>query len=211
MLVMVGILLALQVNNWSEEQKLRKREQKLLKEMLVDLEDQQDDLRFNAQHHQEGESSCQIIREALLNDAPYHDSLQNHFKRTYNFTVLNDRKNAYNLLLSEGIELIRNDSLRSYISKYYEQGVPFQLQIQEVTVELTNASSQRHLALFKNMNWNTPLEPWDYEALKKDKEYISWLSFMGSNKHFELTAFQNLLKNNKKLVADINLELKNNF
>lgn len=206
-LVMVGILLALQVNNWNEARILQKNETKLLKEMLVDLEDQQEDIKFNMSHHQEGARSSKIVREALLSDLPYHDSLKVHFQQSYNFTILNNRRNAYNTLLSQGIELISNDSLRSNISKYYEQGVPFQLEVQQVTIDLIRSSSEDHLTLFKNMNWNAPLDPWDFEALKKNKGYISWLSFIGSNKSFEANAFKNLLQANKWLIEDINEEI----
>ena len=37
-LVMIGILLALQVNNWNEDRKERTSEQKILNEILIDLE-----------------------------------------------------------------------------------------------------------------------------------------------------------------------------
>lgn len=207
-LVMIGILLALQVNNWNEDRKLRNIEIKLLKEMLVDLQDQHADVEFNMEHHLEGERSGRIVREALLNDLPFHDSLKTHFQQAYNFTILNNRRNAYNSLLSQGIDLISNDSLRSYISKYYEQGVPFQLEIQQVTVDLIRNTSVDHLELFKNMNWNSPLEPWDYESLKTNRKYIAWLEFVNNNKSFEANAFENLKINNEKLTKDIIEELK---
>ena len=43
-LVMIGILLALQVNNWNEDRKERTSEQKILNEILIDLEFAQKDL-----------------------------------------------------------------------------------------------------------------------------------------------------------------------
>ncbi|MFT7158341.1 MAG: hypothetical protein ACI8Q1_003372 [Parvicella sp.] len=206
-LVMIGILLALQVNNWNEERKLQKRETKLLKEMRSDLMDQKDDLLFNIEHHQGSERSCRIIRQALLNNMPFHDSLKVHFQQAYNFTILENRQNAYTALLSEGIELINNDSLRFDITEYYELGVPYQLEIQDATVDFMKSASERHLSLFKNMNWSEPLEPWDYEGLKENRSYISWLSFMVGNKHFEASTFQRLLDKNIVLTQKIIEEL----
>ena len=108
---------------------------------------------------------------------------------------------------NEGIKLISNDSLRFKITKYYKQSIPLQLTIQETTISQIYTASERHLPLFKNLNWSQPMEPWDYEQLKENRGYISWLAFTASNRDFEAGRFKSLLSNNQMLTKDIEKEL----
>ncbi|NVJ85106.1 MAG: hypothetical protein HWE15_02315 [Algoriphagus sp.] len=206
-LVVIGILIALQVNNWNEATKLKRQEIQLLKEMLTELRKQQQDFIFNINHHREAKEACEILLQALSNDQPYHDSLDIHFSRSYNFTILDNQQNAFAALKSKGITMIQNDSLRFLISEYYDVRMPFQIKIQEGSMKQGLEISQSHLGLFQNFAWNKSMEPWDFEELKKNRAYLSWLSFTADNRGFEMENFQTTLKRNSALIASITEEL----
>jgi hypothetical protein len=208
LLVVIGILIALQFNNWNEENKTRSLEIKILKELKSDLIKQREDIVFNIDNHKKGQQGCLIIREALLSNQHYHDSLNIYFTRTYNFTVLNNNQNAYKIIESKSISLIRNDSLRFLITNYYEQSIPFQLTIEKASKDIIISTSEKHLKIFKNFSWINPIEPWDFESLKSNKEYISWLNFTAETRAFEISKFQVLLEQNKRLTKEIDLQLK---
>ena len=206
-LVVIGILIAVSIDNWNESNRLQKLEKKLLQEMISDLEVQADDITSNILTHRSSLKSCQIILNALTEDQPFHDSLMLHFGKTYEFTVFENKQGAYKMLENQGIALIRDDSLRMQITSYFDVSIVFQLEVQRVTIQQIQAASENHLKLFKNFNWSTPLQPWDFEALKRNKEYISWLSYASSNKAFEVKRFEQLLKKNRSLIQKIKQEL----
>ena len=130
-----------------------------------------------------------------------------HFSKVYDFTVFENKQGAYKMLENQGIALIRDDSLRMLITNYFDVSILFQIEIQRVTIQQIQAASERHLALFRNFNWTHPIQPWDYEALKGNKEYISWLSYAISNKTFEANQYERLLASNNNLIQAIRQEL----
>ena len=68
LLVMIGILLAMQVNNWNEQNKQRKEEHKLLKEMRAALIEDQNDIISNILEHKSAAASCEILRRLIKED-----------------------------------------------------------------------------------------------------------------------------------------------
>ena len=65
-LVVIGILIALQINNWNEERKANLREQSLYQNILTDLENE--DVRLNSalgQYKQHSDAYYQIYYETI--------------------------------------------------------------------------------------------------------------------------------------------------
>jgi hypothetical protein len=207
LLVVIGILIALQINNWNEIQQLEREELQLLEEMAVELEEQQKDLIFNIGHHQKAKNSADLLLRLLQDQGDYHDSLKQHFSNVYQFTVLNNRQNAFAALKSKGITLIQNDSLRFLISGYFEERIPLQLLAQEVTMKQNVEMSHQHLELFKEFSWESSFEPWDFEELKSNRAYLSWLSYVKGNRSFEVSSFNLTLERNQQLIVAIKEEL----
>ena len=123
-LVMIGILLALQVNNWNELRKKNALEIKILNEIKVNLvstmlsfnrtiETEEIYLKYNF-----------IILDHINNNKPYDESLDEAFGM-YFWTVTTPTVSAgYEYLKSTGLELIANDSLRIEISSIFENEIP---------------------------------------------------------------------------------------
>lgn len=119
-LVMVGILLALQVNNWNEGRKRARLEEATLKELrtnlLVDIKDFKEDMRIYGIVSR----SAAILIEFIDGAIPYHDSLNVHFGNVPAQGVFTPNKAAYENLKATGINLITNDTLRAALSDLYE-------------------------------------------------------------------------------------------
>lgn len=207
LLVVIGILIALQVNNWNEAKNLKKQEIQLLNEMLTELKKQQNDFIFNITHHREAKEACEILLLAISTDQAYDDSLDIHFSNSYHFTILDNQQNAFAALKSKGITLVQNDALRFLISEYYDVRMPYQIKVEEASLKQAVEISESHLGLFKNFAWNKPFKPWDFEALKKNRAYLSWLSFTADNRDFEMGSFETTLERNKALIDAITDEL----
>lgn len=118
-LVFLGILIALQVDNWNQNRQERKLERILLGEMLENLDQDLNDIDFNIRFKQNCILSNQVVMQYLQGYLPWNDSLENHFGRLIQGTVFVNNTSTFESLNSIGIDLIRNDSLRQQISYVY--------------------------------------------------------------------------------------------
>jgi len=128
LLVVIGILIALQVNNWNENRKLRNTEIGLLKELKGDLKASLDDL----------ESDIKVVKETLkITDSIFKKlMIHKNEKSTEPISIrtsqllnpiLYPKLGAYEALQNYGINNISNEDLRGDITDFY------QLQLTRIT------------------------------------------------------------------------------
>jgi hypothetical protein len=119
-LVVVGILIALQINNWNENKKKRDLElitiAELKSNLLADINDFQGDMRV----YDAASNSSDIIIDYIDGNIPFHDSLNIHLGKIPVQGVFTPNKATYENIKVIGIKLISNDSLRTAISDLYE-------------------------------------------------------------------------------------------
>ncbi|MEL4456493.1 DUF6090 family protein [Lutimonas vermicola] len=118
-LVVIGILIALQINTWNEERKLKSKERKSLTELRKDLNQNLNDISVNIINLRECKKSNEIIIFHIENNLAYNDSLDYHFSMLYPFISFTINQTTYETLKQGGIDLISNDSLRNSISNLY--------------------------------------------------------------------------------------------
>lgn len=118
-LVMVGILLAVQVNNWNEERKSRLREIRLLNELRSDLIQNVDDIKENLTFLNITKTANETIIYHIKNNLAYNDSLNYHFGNLYPYITFNPNQTTYESLKQMGLDIISNDSLRISLSDLY--------------------------------------------------------------------------------------------
>ena len=123
-LVVLGILIALQVNNWNVNLKEREKEDTYLRNLERDLEDQLAtiDLQINY------EKSITDIATPLINHYKQHQTFKVDSQFTVNIGYISGRKTfvknapTYTELLSSGnIDIIHDDVLKDQIIKYYQE------------------------------------------------------------------------------------------
>ena len=118
-LVVIGILIALQVSNWNHERQLDKLQVKYLKEISNNLKADATDIRFNIKFNEKRLRANHIVLDFLNGDAPYSDTLDIHFGNLIYTTRSVVDFSAFEALKSHGIEIITNDSLRRRITNLY--------------------------------------------------------------------------------------------
>jgi len=122
-LVVIGILIALQINNWNETRKDRIQEQKFLTrfeaEISTNIESITLSIDLNKSRRQRAEFLMKTIDSPLLaeNSASYFIRSIEHAGYT-NFPVISD--NTFQEIKSSGkISLITNENIRSALQQYY--------------------------------------------------------------------------------------------
>jgi hypothetical protein len=209
-LVVIGILIALQINNWNEKSKLKGEEIKLLKEMKSALISDKEDIISCISEHSSAAKSCSILIEHISNNLPYNDSLDFHFANSLNTTRFAHTSSPYETLKIKGPDLIENDSLRVMLGEYYDKWVGYQFELQKSSLQNFNLAKERQFELFKSGSFSDKITPVDYHQLVENNYYFSWLTFTRNQRWWEYQNFHNLNKKNEQLIKLIDHEIKKN-
>jgi uncharacterized protein with PQ loop repeat len=178
-LVVIGILIALQINNWNEGNKTKKEEVKILNEIKIALNNDLKFIDINLRGHDQTIRDLEIIKEQLLLEKPTNDSL-NHLYGSLLFTNSVDiTTGPFETLKSRGLGLISNDKLRNEILFYYEQPVKYAIDKEMFLPK--NFTIEYCTKLFNTVAWmsvsgKNQIIPNDFESLKKDKVFLNLLN-----------------------------------
>lgn len=120
-LVMIGILLALQVNNWNEQRRDRDKELIIINSLKQELEANKEYLLRRRHAYTKNVNGCRDLLQMTGPDPPYlpsdtFDSLVSAAVRTSVFSPVST--DLERIIGSEEFNLIRNDSLKSALRKY---------------------------------------------------------------------------------------------
>lgn len=120
-LVVIGILIALQINNWNEHRKMNLQEQELLQGLEIEFTINHDRLEKVIQLQQKSNESANKIMTYFnkdisnISEAKF-DSLQNNI---YNAWTFNPRKGLLNSVITSGqINLITNVELKNQLASF---------------------------------------------------------------------------------------------
>ena len=130
-LVVIGILIALQINNWNESRKEKNIENKILVEISKGLKQDLIDIKDNIREHREGLKAGEYYFKIFTNKQVQPDSINFYYNYLTRGYISIQNKSGYESLKSRGLELIRDDSIRNDIIKLYEQDYPFIMKLEE--------------------------------------------------------------------------------
>jgi hypothetical protein len=119
-LVVIGILIALQINNWNNNSAERRLESEILNEILVNLKADLQNIEIKKKENSRFEKHNQLVYEHLKNKSPLTDSLKYHYSFLYGFGNFQPIKVGYENLKSRGLNIIKNQAIRKEISELYE-------------------------------------------------------------------------------------------
>ena len=139
-LVVIGILIALQINTWNEQHKNNDLERGFLNELRADLVI---DCSYYSKRIQDAENYIRINRtfiEELYEEQQNYAEVQNLFEKLSLYSDLLTVQNAtYQELINEGkFNLIRNRELKSALINYYRDTEIAEKHIEEFNVFSVN-------------------------------------------------------------------------
>lgn len=183
LVLVIGIYGAFALDRWGENKVRKNIEIEILKgcqkELLTDLQD----IELNMRELSQSLRSIDIIIAAFENDQLYHDSLAFHFNYTLLPMHFVHSTSSFETLKSKGLDIIRNDTLRSQLIRLYDSQYDFFLQGEADELKYVEYNIERLLPGRFEAGWNFgasnsfngEMVPIDYEALKKDPAYLYFI------------------------------------
>ena len=208
-LVVIGILIALQLNNWNAEQKAAKEELKLLQEMRYNLAGDLEDCYWNIKKQMDLSHSNATVLRHLEEVSPFHDSLRAHYGNLIYSTTQRRNMSAYDHLKAKGIDLVQNDSLRRNITAVYSERY-YYIERQELeydnTYQINEVIPQLNAKLILDDSSKTGY-PINLADLQKDDAFKGTLRMNVKVRKFMIKRYSSLSEDLKNLIAHIDSEL----
>ena len=219
-LVVIGILIALQVNNWNIDRTDRISEQKYLKNIQLDLQKDLASLSFLINYRKERIIGDQKLIEHI-NSAPITDVTE-VTKNVVNSLMeqrFSPNNNTFNELSSSGnLNLISNDSIKSLLLELEELYKTNSFGIEHETYDYREYIS-KPIAEHINYEQLTPVYMGEktieeqkitiesFEALFKSRIYKNGLFIFGLTSKDMITLYQSIEAKSKQIIELINIEL----
>lgn len=174
-LVVIGILIALQINNHNEFKKERKLEQTLLIEITNSITSDTISLNFEQRMFERILRHGNLLRSKIDNDEAYDKSLDSSFAIINTFIIQQADYKAFERLESVGIEILRNSALKKDIINYYDKS-KFIASVENG--EIGDIFMQKiYPKFFKRFAYSRYAVPKDFEQLKKESEFLIHLDY----------------------------------
>ena len=200
-LIVFGILIALQVKNLNEDRKTRTEEVQILKDLIIEIESDFVSINYNIERHSEAINSCKVLLDIFEKNIDYNDSLSFHLAAVHYPTVLYCNMGAYESLKSKGFEIISNKELRFEIINLYGKWYPILQRndntLSEDILHIKRNFNQTHFDKFqlfevtpKGFRYNGEMIPNNFNQLKNNAEYKYFLKSLLVSHSAVLSAYK---------------------
>ena len=173
LLVVIGILIALQINNWNESKKSLRFENQLKMDIYKAIDINFSDFNRSVDYTERAIQSIEILRDYLAEEKAYDDSLNTHFHYSTVWAYQRLNHTAYETAKQYGLHFIQNDTLRSNLFDLYEVHQNLILQFEDRQHDFHYQYVTPFLAdhFERRGERGEKLIPVDYAALKSNPNY----------------------------------------
>ena len=214
-LVVIGILIALQINNWNENRKDRAVELKILKSIKNDLEQDivniNDMIFFDKRCIANNKDLIEILDDK---SSTYHERMDSLFGMINRYGVFYSQKIGYESLKSRGLELIQSDSLKADIVSLYDNHYGLVYETLDIKKQFYLSSNQIFLKELKSTGGSKDQnsvhykKPVNFRKLKNNDNFKNHLSHYYYERINVLNFTKTALDEMKRVLAKINVEIK---
>ena len=209
LLVVIGILIALQIDNWNESKKSARIERGLLSELKTNLETNVKNLESDIEIQIKGASAIHFLLDHLDNKRPYKDTLDYLFQEADFVPEVVLSSSAFETLKSSGLGTISNDSLRREVIGLFEVKYPHLMQeTKRLEDQLWTTTSVPLYQRYFRREAIGKAHPTDYEALLNDQEFTNMLSFRLLMREASTFHKRNAMRETMHVIRQITEELK---
>jgi len=214
--VFIAVVFAFALNNWNDNRRDNIAEKKILKEISNGLTKDLDDIKLNILGHKDGIKACKYWRRIVTNIDFSQDSILIYYSSLTRDFVSIQNKAGFETLKSKGLELIKNDSLRLEIISLYEYDYKTLQKLEETYGEMQfqnnyykdlNRIISPYFTFDESGNMNKIQLPIDLEKEEKNI-FLTYLWKIEMNRNFILYYYSEVESNTRKLIGNIDKELK---
>jgi hypothetical protein len=206
-LVVIGILIALQINNWNEKRKANIFEQEIL--LLIDhnleIDSQSIALELN-----KTKQAVQLTNRLLekVTQKEYTDSLNFWMAKIISFERFKSHSSAFEVLKAKGIENISDKKLQAELITYYDENL---FKLYESLLDVEDAFNSDWVPLiksdFSDFNWKKYCTPTNAQVFFEKTSTIMQFKLYNDNRSGQIGHMETAL--NK--IAEIRTLLKKNL
>jgi hypothetical protein len=214
-LVVIGILIALQINNWNEERKIAANESYILNEILNNLKEDAQQIEYILRRRTTAQTSVENLIE-ILNTKPLDEKgIEQHIANFLTFERFYPLNNAFEMMKSNGL-VVKDNNLRTAISRYYD----FEQKKVAQSIEDIEGSIRRILetenAIRSNLeSANSGTKKNTIVTLRKtsDSNFLELmhteLTIFNDNNYTSLVGISDFQNDNNQLISMIKKEIDN--
>lgn len=214
--IFIAVISAFALNNWNDNRKANKSENKILIEISNGLKKDIKDIRQNKLGHKKGIYACKYFRNLLADKKVNSDSLLSYYSALTRDFISIQNTAGYETLKSRGLELIKNDSLRLQIITMYDYNYSILRKLEEEYSEMQfqeNYFVEINKSLAPNFQFdinnnitgiNLPLKI----STEEEKIILLYLLKIQRNREFILKYYSEIEKKVTELQKQIIKEIK---
>lgn len=208
-LVVIGILIALQINNWNENRKLNLKLTKSLKEIRRNLVGDSIPIFYVLKTQRKDVKMQRELIAKLESKELLDSSFNEHFGRVLIMRRILLVDNGYNTLKKLGMEQLKDDAFEKQIVRYYNilLGNLNSATLDDETEFLTDWRPYL-INNFKDWKFGEYGIPNDYQNLSDDSRLLMMLKMNLGNRESTLQSLEIIQKDNTKLINAIDNYLK---
>lgn len=185
-LVMIGILLAIQVNNWNEDRTIAQKNVEILKEIKRNVAFNIQQTNSEVQREKGVIQSINIVLDNLEQEKLYHDSLDYHFLNSVLWAESTWKSSGHETLKAYGVDKLKSVEIKEAILDLYEisyNQVSEAMRISEGYSYTVVTPVQTDLFMSKNAALEGA-QPIDYEKVLASDKYKGVLTYWRGLRYF---------------------------
>jgi hypothetical protein len=205
-LVVFGILIALQINNWNEWKKDRVKEKEVLVSLAENFELNIEALESDIESLLKFNTSSRIVLNVLDNQQPFTDSLAKHFHRArVPKMILSLSQSGYEQYKNMGYGIIIDKPTSREVVDFFESTLPTWF------TEYTQVNAphvpfiDHHVPLF--IYKTESLVPLNMDHLYRDDYYLGWMRAYMEGRNTLIEIDSAFIKENQRVLQLIKDEL----
>ena len=211
-LVVIGILIALQINNWNENRKLQNEELKLLIDIKSNLNTTLESFVLDTILNLKDLQQYNKIENYINQDLPYTNELDSAFGVLTFWSSPYITSTAYNTLHAKGLDLIKNETLKNSIVNIYEStfkslALDYDKSEWNISQNVVIPFFSKHIRRLHNTSLRLS-RPNEFENLKTNDEFMNILSMIIRQRKRGTEFYKDGIIITKQLIKDIETELQ---
>jgi hypothetical protein len=202
-LVVIGILIALQINTWNQYYQEKNEEKEVVSDLKASLINTELKFKELCSNYEKNIENMNFISNHLKLKLPCTDELKRKWISVESYPEPLFEIGIYENFKNNSMQLIKNDSLKTAIIQFYEAQLP---NISDKLINNIESISTTTLLPLNVQNFtygSAKMTPNNYENLLNNQQYFNAISYVLGIKRFTLSSIREHHERLKLLINEI--------